>query len=73
MKKLKKWQIVLIVILALGVIGALAGRGKEKRRAGSRENRQQKERRQKEGAERENLRYQGHAEGRRCGIHSERH
>ena len=64
MKKLKKWQIVLIVILALGVIGALAGRG---------ENRQQKERRQKEGAERENLRYQGHAEGRRCGIHSERH
>ena len=27
MKKLKKWQIVLIVILALGVIGALAGRG----------------------------------------------
>ena len=41
MKKLKKWQIVLIVILALGVIGALAGRGD--------------------------------AEGRRCGIHSERH
>ena len=27
MKKLKKWQIVLIVILALGVIGALAGGG----------------------------------------------
>ena len=29
MKKLKKWQIVLIVILALGVIGVLAGGGDE--------------------------------------------
>ena len=32
MKKLKKWQIVLIVILALGVIGALAGRGDEEKK-----------------------------------------
>ena len=34
MKKLKKWQIVLIVILALGVIGALAGRGDEEKKNG---------------------------------------
>ena len=34
MKKLKKWQIVLIVILALGVIGALAGGGDEEKKNG---------------------------------------
>ena len=34
MKKLKKWQIVLIVILALGVIGVLAGGGDEEKKNG---------------------------------------
>lgn len=33
MKKLKKWQIVLIVILALGVIGALAGGGDDEKKS----------------------------------------
>ena len=47
MKKLKKWQIVLIVILALGVIGALAGRGDEEKKTASRQQRKPTTKRKK--------------------------
>ena len=65
MKKLKKWQIVLIVILALGVIGALAGRGDEEKKNGepAAEKTDNKKKEDKKKEPKEESRPDGHAEG----------
>lgn len=61
MKKLKKWQIVLIVILALGVIGVWQAEAATKKKEQSRQ--LKKPLRRKTERRREDIRHQGYAEG----------